>query len=67
MGGCMAKSHSKALGPPPWPALSTPCQIAKEWEGTFAVITVPSNDLVGQIHDRMPAILELKSYDAGSV
>jgi putative SOS response-associated peptidase YedK len=63
----MAKSHSKALGPPPWPAQCTPCQIAKEWEGTFAVITVPSNDLVGQIHDRMPAILELKSYDAGSV
>jgi putative SOS response-associated peptidase YedK len=34
-----------------------------EWERTFAVITVPSNDLVGQIHDRMPAILEPKSYD----
>jgi SOS response associated peptidase (SRAP) len=32
-------------------------------ERTFAVITVPSNDLVGQIHDRMPAILEPKSYD----
>jgi putative SOS response-associated peptidase YedK len=24
---------------------------------------VPSNELVGQIHDRMPAILEPKSYD----
>jgi putative SOS response-associated peptidase YedK len=34
-----------------------------EWERTFAIITVPSNDLVGQIHDRMPAILEPDSYD----
>jgi putative SOS response-associated peptidase YedK len=29
-----------------------------EWERTFAIITVPSNKLVGQIHDRMPAILK---------
>jgi putative SOS response-associated peptidase YedK len=28
-----------------------------EWERTFAIITVPSNELVAQIHDRMPAIL----------
>jgi putative SOS response-associated peptidase YedK len=34
-----------------------------EWERTFAVITVPSNELVGQIHDRMPAILKPRSYD----
>jgi putative SOS response-associated peptidase YedK len=34
-----------------------------EWERTFAIITVPSNELVGQIHDRMPAILEPKSYN----
>jgi putative SOS response-associated peptidase YedK len=34
-----------------------------EWERTFAIITVPSNKLVGQIHDRMPAILEPTSYD----
>jgi putative SOS response-associated peptidase YedK len=27
-----------------------------EWERTFAIITVPSNELVGQIHNRMPAI-----------
>ena len=27
-----------------------------EWERTFTVITVPSNELVGQIHNRMPAI-----------
>jgi putative SOS response-associated peptidase YedK len=32
-----------------------------EWERTFVIITVPSNDLVAQIHDRMPAILEPKS------
>jgi putative SOS response-associated peptidase YedK len=34
----------------------------REWERTFAIITVPSNDLVGKIHNRMPAILEPKSY-----
>jgi putative SOS response-associated peptidase YedK len=34
-----------------------------EWERTFAVITVPSNKLVAQIHDRMPAILQPESYD----
>jgi putative SOS response-associated peptidase YedK len=34
-----------------------------EWERTFAIITVPSNELVGQIHDRMPAILEPATYD----
>jgi putative SOS response-associated peptidase YedK len=34
-----------------------------EWERTFAIITVPSNELVGQIHDRMPAILKPESYE----
>jgi putative SOS response-associated peptidase YedK len=34
-----------------------------EWERTFAIITVPSNELVGKIHHRMPAILEPNSYD----
>jgi putative SOS response-associated peptidase YedK len=34
-----------------------------EWERTFAIITMPSNELVAQIHDRMPAILEPKSYN----
>ena len=33
-----------------------------EWVRTFAVITVPSNELVGQIHDRMLAILKPESY-----
>jgi putative SOS response-associated peptidase YedK len=34
-----------------------------EWERTFAIITVPSNELVGEIHNRMPAILEPTSYE----
>jgi putative SOS response-associated peptidase YedK len=34
-----------------------------EWDRTFAIITVPSNKLVGQVHDRMPAILEPSGYD----
>ena len=33
------------------------------WERTFAIITVPSNELVGKIHDRMPAILQPRGYD----
>jgi putative SOS response-associated peptidase YedK len=28
-----------------------------EWLRTFVIITVPSNDLIGRIHGRMPAIL----------
>jgi putative SOS response-associated peptidase YedK len=35
----------------------------EEWERTFAIITVPSNELVRQIHNRMPAILKPESYD----
>jgi putative SOS response-associated peptidase YedK len=34
-----------------------------EWERTFAIITVPSNELVRQIHPRMPAILQPDGYD----
>ena len=34
-----------------------------KWERTFAIITLPSNDLVAQIHDRMPAILEPFGYE----
>ena len=26
-----------------------------EWERTFCIITVPANELVGTVHDRMPA------------
>jgi putative SOS response-associated peptidase YedK len=34
-----------------------------DWERTFAIITVPSNDLVAQVHNRMPAILEPAGYN----
>ena len=34
-----------------------------EWDRTFAIITVPSNHLVDQIHDRMPAILRPTTYE----
>jgi putative SOS response-associated peptidase YedK len=30
---------------------------------TFAVITTTANDLVAQIHDRMPVIIPPESYD----
>jgi len=33
-----------------------------DWERTFAIITVPSNSLVEQIHDRMPAVLKPTTY-----
>lgn len=32
------------------------------WQRTFAVITVPANELVRQVHDRMPAILAPETY-----
>jgi putative SOS response-associated peptidase YedK len=34
-----------------------------EWVRTFAVLTTPANELVSQIHDRMPAILKPENYD----
>jgi putative SOS response-associated peptidase YedK len=34
-----------------------------ECERTFAIVTVPSNELINQIHERMPAILKPRSYD----
>jgi len=34
-----------------------------EWVRTFAIITVPSNQLIAKIHDRMPAILRATDYD----
>jgi putative SOS response-associated peptidase YedK len=33
-----------------------------EWIRTFAVITTDANELVAQIHDRMPAILAPEDY-----
>jgi putative SOS response-associated peptidase YedK len=34
-----------------------------EWVRTFAVITTTANELVGEIHDRMPVIIPPESYD----
>ena len=34
-----------------------------EWIRTFAIITVPANNLVAQIHDRMPLILLISAYE----
>jgi len=34
-----------------------------EWQRTFAIITVPPNEFLAQIHDRMPAILGRADYD----
>ena len=33
-----------------------------EWIRTFAIITTEANELVAEIHDRMPAILSPKGY-----
>ena len=35
-----------------------------EWIRTFCVITVPANEMVSAIHDRMTAILKPGDYDA---
>jgi putative SOS response-associated peptidase YedK len=34
-----------------------------EWIRTVAIITVPSNELIAQIHDRMPLILPKNAYE----
>jgi putative SOS response-associated peptidase YedK len=34
-----------------------------EWVRTFAVVTTAANDLVAQIHDRMPVIIPPIAYD----
>jgi putative SOS response-associated peptidase YedK len=34
-----------------------------EWVRTFAVITCPANELMSEIHDRMPVIVPPASYD----
>jgi putative SOS response-associated peptidase YedK len=33
-----------------------------DWERTFCIITVPANELVGAIHDRMPAIIPIEQH-----
>jgi putative SOS response-associated peptidase YedK len=32
--------------------------LTRQWERTFAIITVPASQLVAAVHDRMPAILD---------
>jgi putative SOS response-associated peptidase YedK len=34
-----------------------------EWVRTFAILTTPANELIGAIHDRMPAVLAPAAYD----
>jgi hypothetical protein len=51
---------------PPPATISGSCADAsfrREGLSNIAVITVPANPLVSQIHDRMPAILKPESYD----
>jgi putative SOS response-associated peptidase YedK len=38
-----------------------------QWECTFAIVTVEANQLIAQIHDRMPAIIETPISSAGWV
>ena len=35
----------------------------EEWTRTFAVVTCPANELMAEIHDRMPVIIPPESYD----
>jgi putative SOS response-associated peptidase YedK len=35
----------------------------EQWMRTFAVVTCPANDLVSQIHDRMPVVIAPENYD----
>jgi putative SOS response-associated peptidase YedK len=34
-----------------------------DWIRTFAILTTAANELVAQIHDRMPAILKPEHYE----
>ncbi len=36
-----------------------------QWIRTFAIITTDANELVAEIHDRMPLILRRDDYTAG--
>ena len=44
-----------------WDAWKDP--VSGEWLQTFAVITTEANELTGEVHDRMPVILQPKDYD----
>jgi putative SOS response-associated peptidase YedK len=36
---------------------------SEDWVRTFAVVTCPANELMSQLHDRMPVILPREAYD----
>jgi len=36
---------------------------SEEWVRTFAVVTCPANELMAEIHDRMPVIVLPEAYD----
>jgi putative SOS response-associated peptidase YedK len=36
--------------------------VSRQWIRTFAIITVPANDILATIHDRMPAILGKENF-----
>ena len=38
---------------------------AGEWVRSFAIITTSPNELCGEIHNRMPAILEPETWRSG--
>jgi putative SOS response-associated peptidase YedK len=33
-----------------------------QWQRTFCIITVPPNELVNKVHDRMPAIIPIEHH-----
>jgi putative SOS response-associated peptidase YedK len=45
------------------PALINDPTTTSEWVRTFVIITIPANELVATIHDRMPAILYRDKFD----
>ena len=44
-----------------WDAWRDP--VSGEWLQTFAIITTTANELTGDVHDRMPVILQPRDYD----
>ena len=49
-----------------WPILRSlrpGARLGGDWVRTFTIITVPSNELIARIHDRMPAILRPADYE----
>ncbi len=55
------KSRTKEC-PPLDPRRHPKSSIAREWIRTFTIITTDANELVAEIHDRMPLILAPWDY-----